>query len=197
MAFGPCLLTSRVDYASAGGHEAVRGEILDDVRLAEAYARAGLPVRCAAGGDSLSMRSYPGGLLQLVSGWTKNMASGAAAAAPRATLAAVLWISAHHAVAVGALVHLVAALTGWGGSLVTGSPLLWAVAWVGFAWQLRSILRRTGSFRWWTWALFPLPLLAFDLVFARSAVLTSLRRSVQWRGRTVDLRHDASADGVV
>lgn len=196
MAFGPCLLTSREDYASAGGHEAVRGEILDDVRLAEAYARAGLPVRCAAGGDALSMRSYPGGLPQLVSGWTKNMASGAAAAAPRATLAAVLWISAHHAVAAGALVHLVAALTGWGGSLASGSPLLWAVAWVGFAWQLRTILRRTGSFQWWTWALFPLPLLAFDLVFARSAVLTSLRHSVQWRGRTVDLRHDAAADEV-
>ena len=37
------------------------------------------------------------------------------------------------------------------------------------AWQLRWILRRIGSFRWWTWALFPVPLLAFDVIFARSA----------------------------
>ncbi len=197
MAFGPCLLTSRTDYEAAGGHAAVRGEILDDVRLAGAYDRVGLPVRCAAGGDAVSMRSYPGGLAQLVSGWTKNVASGAAAAAPRATLAAVLWISAHHAVAVGALVSLLAALTGWGGSLVIGSPLLMALAWVGFAWQLRTILHRTGSFRWWTWALFPVPLLAFDLLFARSATLTAVRRSVQWRGRTVDLRGGESAREVV
>jgi 4,4'-diaponeurosporenoate glycosyltransferase len=196
MAFGPCLLTSRADYDSVGGHASVRGEILDDVQLAAAYDRAGLPVRCAAGGRSVSMRSYPGGLAQLVSGWTKNVASGAAAAAPRATLAAVLWISAHHAVAVGALAHLAEALTGRGGSLVLGPPLLWAVAWVGFAWQLRAILRRAGSFRWWTWALFPVPLLAFDLVFARSAVLTAVRRSVRWRGRTVDLRRDRAGEVV-
>jgi 4,4'-diaponeurosporenoate glycosyltransferase len=82
MAFGPCLLTSRADYERAGGHAAVRGEILDDVQLAVAYHRAGLPVRCAVGGQSIRMRSYPGGLRQLVDGWTKNFASGASAADP-------------------------------------------------------------------------------------------------------------------
>jgi len=49
MAFGPCLLTSRHDYASAGGHSMVLGEILDDVRLAQAYARVGIPVTGAVG----------------------------------------------------------------------------------------------------------------------------------------------------
>ena len=86
MAFGPCLLTSRVDYERAGGHAAVRGEILDDVQLAAAYDRAGLPVLCAVGGDAIRMRSYPGGLRQLADGWTKNFASGASAAAPGPTL---------------------------------------------------------------------------------------------------------------
>ena len=171
MAFGPCLLTSRADYERAGGHAAVRGEILDDVQLAAAYGRAGLPVRCAVGGESLRMRSYPGGVRQLAAGWTKNVASGASAAAPGAALAAVLWVSAHHAVAVGAGLALVEAVTGWGSSLTSGRPALWAVAWLGVAWQLRSFLRRIGSFRWWTWALFPVPLLAFDLLFARSAAL--------------------------
>jgi 4,4'-diaponeurosporenoate glycosyltransferase len=193
MAFGPCLLTSRADYATAGGHEAVRGEILDDVQLAAAYGRAGLPVLCAVGGGSIRMRSYPGGLRQLVDGWTKNFASGASAAAPGPTLGAVAWVSAHHAVAVGVLLALVEAATGWGASLTHGHPALWAVAWVGFAAQLRSILHRIGSFRWWTWMLFPVCLLAFDVVFARSAALTAVRRSVRWRGRDVDLR---SSEGV-
>jgi 4,4'-diaponeurosporenoate glycosyltransferase len=193
MAFGPCLLTSRADYETAGGHEAVRGEILDDVQLAAAYDRAGLPVRCAVGGDSIRMRSYPGGLRQLVDGWTKNFASGASAAAPGPTLGAGLWVCAHHAVAVGAALALVEAVTGWGASLTWGDPVLWAVAWVGFAAQLGWILHRIGSFRWWTWALFPVCLLAFDLIFARSAALTLVRRSVRWRGREVDLR---SSEGV-
>jgi 4,4'-diaponeurosporenoate glycosyltransferase len=196
MAFGPCLLTSRIDLAHAGGHEAVRGEILDDAALAAAYHRAGLPVWCAVGGDAVRMRSYPGGLGQLVAGWTKNIASGASDAAPSATAATVAWISAHHAVAVGALMSVLVAALGRGSSVVVGSPALWAVAYVAIALQLRWVLGRAGSFRWWAWALFPVPLLAFDLVFARSLVLTAVRRSVPWRGREVSLADSRSGEGV-
>lgn len=194
MAFGPCLLTSRADYERAGGHAAVRAEILDDVQLAVAYQRAGLPVRWFVGGRSVRMRSYPDGLRQLAAGWTKNVASGAAAAAPGPTLATVLWVSTHHAVAVGGAMALLEAATGRGVPLASGHPALWAVAWVGVAAQLGSMLRRLGSFRWWTWVLFPVPLLAFDVLFARSAVRTALRRSVRWRGREVDLSGRGSAE---
>lgn len=187
MAFGPCLLTARAAYERAGGHAAVRQEVLDDVRLAAAYHRAGLPVRCAVGGRAVRMRSYPGGLRQLVGGWTKNFASGASATAPGPGLGAVAWVSAHHAVAVGAVLAAVALLTGRDVPLAHGHPALWGLAWVLVAWQLRSTLRRLGSFRWWTWALFPAPLLAFDLVFARSLVRTVVRRSVRWSGREVRL----------
>ncbi|MBD3927142.1 glycosyltransferase [Nocardioides cavernae] len=196
MAFGPCLLTSREDHGRAGGHEAVRADILDDAALAAAYHRAGLPVWCAVGGDAVRMRSYPGGPAQLVAGWTKNIASGAADAAPSATAATVAWISAHHAVAVGAVLSLLVAVTGSGAPLLAGSPLLWAVAYAAVALQLRWMLRRAGSFRWWAWTLFPVPLLAFDLVFARSLTLTVVRRSVQWRGRDVSLAGSRSGEGV-
>lgn len=196
MAFGPCLLTSQADLRAVGGHEAVRADILDDAGLAAAYHRAGLPVWCAVGGDDVRMRSYPDGVGQLAAGWTKNVASGAASAAPSATAATVAWISAHHAVAVGALASLVVATTGRGGSLVAGSAWLWAVAYVGFALHLRWVLRRTGSFRWWAWAAFPVTLLAFDAIFARSLALTAVRRSVRWRGRDVSLADRGSAEGV-
>jgi 4,4'-diaponeurosporenoate glycosyltransferase len=187
MAFGPCLLTSRTDYERAGGHAAVRGEILDDVQLAAAYDRIGLPVQCVLGGQTIRMRSYPGGFRQLASGWTKNFASGAAAAAPGPALVAALWVSAQHAVAVGGALALLGTVTGRASPLTYGDPALWALAWAAVAWQLRSLLRRVGSFRWWTWVLFPVPLLAFDVIFARSAALTMVRRSVRWRGRRVDL----------
>lgn len=196
MAFGPCLLTARDDYDRAGGHEAVRADILDDAALAAAYHRAGLPVWCAVGGDAVRMRSYPGGLGQLVAGWTKNIASGAADAAPSATAATVAWISAHHAVAVGALLSLLVAVVGRGSSVLVGSPALWAAAYVAAALQMRWMLRRAGSFRWWAWALFPVPLLAFDVVFARSLALTAVRRSVSWRGREVSLADGRSGEEV-
>ena len=192
MAFGPCLMTSRADYERAGGHPAVRGEVLDDVRLARTYDRAGLPVTSYVGADAVSMRSYPGGPAQLVSGWTKNIASGASAASPLASLATVLWVCAHHVVALGAVGAAVDALRGG----PSASTLAWAAAWLVAALQLRSLLRTAGTFAWWAWLLFPLPLLAFDLVFARSALLTVVRRSVRWRGRAVDLRRDRRTSGV-
>ncbi|GAA1447669.1 glycosyltransferase family A protein [Mycobacterium cookii] len=195
MAFGPCLLTSRVDLAVAGGHAAVRSAILDDAALAAAYDRAGLPVVCAAGGTSVQMRSYPEGLGQLAAGWTKNIASGASTAWLPAALGTGLFVSVHHAVAVGAMLTLLDATAGVGGTLVGGHAAVWVAAYVALTWQLRAVLLRLGSFRWWTWALTPVSLLAFDLVFARSAVLSGVRRSVTWRGRDVDLRrHDSTRE---
>ena len=192
MAFGPCLLTTRGDYERAGGHEAVRGEILDDAALPRPTTRRiGLPVRCAVGGRSISMRSYPGGLRQLASGWTKNIASGASAASPTASVATVLWVCAHHAVALGALLSLVDVVAGPRATNI-GVVLVWAALWLLLALQMRAVLRRAGSFRWWAWALFPVPLLAFDIVFACSLIATACRRSVRWRGRSVDLRRPPS-----
>lgn len=195
MAFGPCLLTARADYERAGGHAAVRAEVLDDVELAAAYHRAGLPVRCAVGGRSVQMRSYPAGPRQLADGFTKNFASGASATTPGPGAGAVAWVCAHHAVAVGGVLALAGTLTGRDLPLTQGHPVLWAVAWVLVAWQLGWLLRRIGSFRWWTWAIFPVSLLTFDLVFARSLVHTVVRRSVQWRGREVRLDGTGSAGG--
>lgn len=197
MAFGPCLLTSRAHYERAGGHATVRGEILDDVALAGAYQRAGLPVRSAVGGPSIQMRSYPGGIRQMVAGWTKNIASGASAATPGNLLPTVLWVAAHQVVALGAALALTDAWTGPSLSMTRAHPTGWAIGWLLTAWQLRSILRRIGSFRWWAWALFPLPLLAFDVLFALSAAQTLLRRSVRWRGRQVDLARRSSPEGGV
>lgn len=184
MAFGPCLFTSRLDYECAGGHAAVRGAILDDVELAAAYARAGLPVRCLTGGAALRMRMYPNGFRQLAEGWTKNIATGARRADPFASASAAAWIACHFAVAVGLLLTLLSGAIGHR-AVVIGPWFLWAIGWAGLALQFRRILSRVGSYRWWTWAVFPLPLLAFGLLFGRSVFLTYARGSVRWRGRDV------------
>ena len=138
--------------------------------------------------------AIPDGFRQLAAGWTKNIASGASAARPPAPRSPRwLWVSAHHAVAAGAVLSLVEAVTGRRRSPAPAIPLLWTVGWVGLAWQLRSILRRIGSFRWWTWALVPASRCSPSTsLFARSAVLTVVRRSVRWRGRDVDLRAGGS-----
>ena len=179
-AFGPCLLTSRTDYDLAGGHAAVRGEVVEDLHLARAYRAAGLPVRCRAGGETVGFRMYPGGVRQLVEGWTKNLAAGAAGASPVAVAGAVWWVAACCAVAatgVGAGIQWIAG-TG-------GAPVAPALAWAVVALEVHWLLGRIGRFRWWTSVLFVLPLLAFVALFTVSLVRTVLRRPATWRGRAL------------
>jgi 4,4'-diaponeurosporenoate glycosyltransferase len=173
VAFGPCLVT-RADVLSAvGGFERVRGEVVEDAGLAAAFRRHGRAVVCMGGGDTVAFRMYPDGVRSLVEGWTRSLAGGAAGAAPLALLAAGLWVTA-------ALSVTVAAVT-------APSPAVVA-AWAAMSLQLWWMLRRLGSFHWLTAALFPIPLVTFVGLFARSLLLRLARRPVTWRGRRVAAR---------
>jgi 4,4'-diaponeurosporenoate glycosyltransferase len=180
MAFGPCLLTTVADYRAAGGHAAVRGEVVEDVHLARRYRARGLPVHCLAGGDVVGFRMYPGGVRQLVDGWTKNVASGAGLSPWWALVGTVGWICSCVAVA---LTGTRAAL-GW--ALGDGpAPWVAVVAWGAVAVQLGWMLGRIGSWRVTTAVLFPVPLMAFLALFVRSLAVTLVRGEVTWRSRRV------------
>ena len=180
VAFGPCLVTDALAYGHTGGHASVAGEVIEDIHLARAYRGAGLPVRALAGGSTVSFRMYPQGVSQLAEGWTKNLAGGPRLAPPGPTLGAVLWVAAALAVAIGAV------RVAFGAAGPTAVPLIVA-GWLAFTAQLAWMLRRIGSFRWWTVVAFPIPLAAFVALFARSGLRRVVRRQVMWRGRAIDL----------
>ena len=75
MANGQCILVRQTAYAAIGGHAAVRDEVLDDVRLAQALRRAGYRVGGAEGLAYLRVRMYTSGR-EVVAGLTKNAAAG-------------------------------------------------------------------------------------------------------------------------
>jgi hypothetical protein len=180
VAFGPCLLTTAQAYRRVGGHATVAGEVVEDIHLARAYRRLELPVRALAGGTAITFRMYPAGLRQLAEGWVKNLSGGARLAAPVPTVGAAAWVAATAAVAV-ALVEVASGAPSW-------SEVAWpAAGWAAVAAHLRSVLGRIGSFRWWAWAIFPVPLLAFVVLFAWSVVRRVVRRRVRWRGRDLDV----------
>ncbi len=177
--FGPCNLCSRADYAQTGGHSqpAVRGNVLESIPLARLFLNHELPVRCYGGRGAVSFRMYPSGLRELVEGWTKGFGSGALAVRPVFFVLIVAWISA----CFGAFASLAGAL---------GTPGPWGLAshalvYGLYAIQMGWILRRIGRFRWWTAALFPVPLCFFALILLRSFILIYLLGRVQWRGREV------------
>ena len=100
IANGQFILVHRDAYDAIGGHEVVKGEVVEDLRLAQELVRAGHRMVMRQGEDVFRTRMYQS-LGELVNGWTKNVAVGTRQAAPR-----------------------------WGGWAVGGIALFLGVAWL-------------------------------------------------------------------
>lgn len=167
--FGPVMLVDRDSYRRAGGHEAVKGRILENVWLAGLFRAAGVPVRSTAGRGMVSFRMYPNGLGELVAGWTKGFASGAGQTPRGVLLVVVAW-----------MIGLMLAPLRW---MATGDAVAWGAAYLLCAAQVGWFSRRIGAFRWYTALLYPVPLVFFFTVFARSALRSG--KPVSWKGREI------------
>lgn len=180
-AFGPCIATWADEYHSIGGHRAIRSEILDDVSLAQLYRQAGSNVRCVNGRGAFSYRMYPGGVRQLIEGWSKNIAIGARTTSWWLSVTTAMWITAHAVVAV----EMIRGVIDW--SVEAHAPYWQWAAWVTIVTHLWWILRQIGSFNPLTALLYPIALTWFIVIFFRSLFLAMFTRRVTWKGRTIDV----------
>ena len=167
--FGQMLLVDRESYRRVGGHQAVRGRILENFWLAGQFRVAGIPVRSVMGRGVFSFRMYPNGLRELIGGWTKGFASGAGQT-PRGTMfLIVMWM-------IGLMLPPLC-------GLITGDWLRWGAVYLLCAAQVAWFGRQVGAFRWLSSLLYPLPLIFFFAVFARSMARSG--RRVSWKGREI------------
>jgi len=176
-AFGPCVMCSKEEYLKVEGHAGVRSEVLEDIPLARSFQRAALPVRCHTGRGIISFRMYPGGLREVVEGWSRSTGYGALSVSPVFGVLITLWIVGCFA----ASFTLVRAATS------RSLPALWVglAAYLLYALEVRWILAGIGRFKWWTWLFFPLPLSFFGLVTAWSLFLMLVLGRVRWKDRTI------------
>ena len=167
---GQSLLVSRQHYHAAGGHESVRGKILENFRLAHQFRQADVPVTSMIGKSIFSFRMYPQGLHSLLQGWTKGFAAGAGGAPAGKLLLVVLWMFSLMMPPLMLLQHL----DWW----------TWGGAYLLCAFQLVWMARSLGSFRLAVIAAYPLPLLFFFGLFGWSKLKSG--KQVQWKGRNID-----------
>jgi 4,4'-diaponeurosporenoate glycosyltransferase len=168
--FGPFLMVSKADYQNAGGHAAVKNQVLENVYLAKKFRAAGVPVRSFRGQDVLSIHMYPGGFSDLSRGWKKAFATGAGQTPPLRMAGVVFWLSA----TVGtAIMLLISAFTDY-------SFGLWGALYAVFVLQVLLQLRRLGQFRFWTALFYPVFQIFFFGLFAQSA----FQKQQTWKGRT-------------
>jgi chlorobactene glucosyltransferase len=72
---GQCMAFRREAYAAAGGHAAVRGFVVEDVRLAQRIKACGRKLRMADGNKLIRCRMYDG-WAAAVDGYAKNILAG-------------------------------------------------------------------------------------------------------------------------
>jgi len=164
VAFGPVVGINRSTYDAVGGHGApsVRSMHTEDIGLARLVGRSRLFVGTPSG---TTFRMYPGGFGDLVSGWTRSIATGARFTRWWLALATVGWVCS--------------VAGGWIAAPIT-YPLIAAQVWV--------LGRRAGTTDPRAALLFPILVAVFALIFVRSAVAVLFRRDVTWKGRDVGAR---------
>ena len=176
-AFGPCVVCRRDTYFALGGHQRVRGDILEHHALGKEFIRAGHAVRCYGGRGTLSFRMYPHGLGSLFSGCARSVATGAGTMPFLSLLLVVCWIAGAFGVTRNLLQSAFSA-DGMG-------LLVWGGLDVLYMLQIHWMLARIGNFGFVTALLFQVPLIFFAAAFFWSLFLTFFKRRVNWKGRLV------------
>ncbi|MGD6832808.1 glycosyltransferase [Sutcliffiella halmapala] len=171
-AFGQCLLIGRKDYFRYGGHQAIQGELMDNMALGALIASQGGAVRAYSGKGAISMRMYPDGLSSLIKGWSKSFATGASRTDFHYLLLVSLWLG-------GLVTFLVN---------VHDFPLTWYIVIYGIlCWQFWRVLKYIGDFKWYTVVVFPVWLAFFIAVFGYSCFRTFFSKNIVWKDRRMDL----------
>ncbi|MBN1308890.1 MAG: glycosyltransferase [Chitinispirillaceae bacterium] len=176
--FGPCILCNRTDYFRVGGHEAVRATVLENLALGPLFLKAGITVSCFGGRGTLFYRMYPKGLRELVEGWTKGFATGAAQTPPITMALTVGWISGAFMATITPVYFLIVPSGGILRIAVSGVFAL-------YCGQTFWMARRIGNFGIMACALLPVHLLFFSWIYLRSFVAIFIRKKVTWKGRDV------------
>jgi chlorobactene glucosyltransferase len=180
VAIGQFILVRHDAYRAVGGHRTVRGSTAEDVALAKLFRAHGFRTLMTNGLDFVESESYQG-LGELWEGTTKNLF--VVARSRWSTLTATLafeWFSG--------LIPVALLAFSWR-SRSRGKVSMWlnrvAVGLVALSYG--RYLRVIGVPLRYV-ALYPFSSVLASLIFLDSARLVSVRRSVMWKGRSVDAR---------
>ena len=177
IANGQFIMVRRSAYEEVGGHEAVRHEVAEDLRLAQHFVAQGKKLFLAHASELMETRMYRS-LGEIVEGWTKNLALGGrhvvepwlAPLAPWLAAAALLlfWCAPPLVLAAWPLGFVSGRAGVWAGGATALSLLGWTMAYAGLR------VRPTNA------PLYPLGAAIAAWIFVRSALRGG---RVRWKGR--------------
>ncbi len=175
---GQCFMVTRAAYDAAGGHERVRENVAEDLRMAQEVCRAGGSVQMLEGPDFIATRMYEG-LGELMRGWGKNVYAAGRDTVPLGPVGQAVLRAVYPWPALFNVVPFVAAVLALAGAFDT-SVLWWGfTCYVAFALFEVAVMRISRVPTWYAF-LHPLAGVMVFVLFARAAWRGS---RVEWKGR--------------
>ncbi|MDD5701394.1 MAG: glycosyltransferase [Dehalococcoidales bacterium] len=179
--FGPCIVIKKEDYLKAGGHEVVKGEVVEDLAIGNRLKKCSIPIYCYRGKGAISFRMYPNGIKELIDGWSKGFATGAIKTYIPILILIIAWIGG----AISSTVNVFEAILSMNASTI----LVWSLAYTGYVIQIYWMLFRLGTFKFYTALFYPIFLLFFLCIFMYSIFNIFIRRTVRWKGTAISLKN--------
>jgi len=168
--FGPVVMTSREDYFRTGGHKAIRGELLDDIKLARLYLKNKIGVKNYLGGRIIKFRMYPHGISNLFEGLSKNISLGASAGSFLEFISAFIWFAAMLA------------------SVQYLPNIFTAYRYFLFAVIVFILSRKIGDYKWYDALMYPVHFILTLAIFTISIYNGIFIKKVRWKGREIRVK---------
>lgn len=180
LANGQCLLFSRAAYDQMGGHEGIKGSVLDDVDFAKKAKAEKVPYRLYFSPGVFRCRMYTG-FKEIWNGWTKNLFPALSYSLVATFIVVALLFAS-------ALLPFVLVAK----NLAVGAP------YPGYFWLECSLLvtillvdaigHKVNGYKWGLFWTFPLGMVMVMGLFLNSAWRIKSGRGAVWKGRVVEAR---------
>lgn len=176
---GQYILINKDVYHGVGGHESVKGELLEDIALAKRVKSEGFRVRVGYGAGTFGTRMYAG-LKEIIRGWARIYYAALNRKAARLTMSLVLvfLLSFVPVLAFGA------ALFDFGGGMNMMSWLNDMLATYVFGATHVAVIRslRYSKAKWWTGFFYSIACCVIAVILCEAIITALTRRGVVWRG---------------
>ena len=179
MANGQFMLFRREAYEAIGGHESVRGAMVEDVWLARRMKEAGRRLAIRYGGELVACRMYSS-LAEIWAGFSKNLFPGLGYSVPM-TAGVVLFSFLTSILPFFLLSHDLLL-----GQVGTGLTLL-AAGEVGGILLIRLVFALRFDMDLWPILFHPLAMMVFIAIAINSALWVIAGQGSRWKGRVYDV----------
>jgi len=178
--FGPCIFCSTEDYFKSGGHEKVKDKVLEDLAMGQNFLKTGVKINNYIGKGIISFRMYPGGLKNLIHGWSKSFGFGAKTSNVAILILMSLWIMGFFT----ALINLIRNIAGGSIFYIILSVILYLL----FVSLLFAVLFKIGNFNFLISLFYVFPAVFFCIIFVYSIAISFLFKKVVWKSRVINVK---------